>query len=177
MGGDKIEQIEAAVDRLAAAMFALAATFGVWKFVPASGIAFQAGAGVLSYLLFVRLLRGIGDGAPRFRMPEFEIPGFEPVELPELLLTEQVELILTEADRLQAQEPYRPDELLLDDILAEIGPNSRVVRLFDPATTPTPGQLNARIVRHLNDEASPAAPADASQALYDALAELRRSLR
>ena len=101
----------------------------------------------------------------------------EPVELPELLLTEQTELILTEADRLHPQEPHRPDELLLEDILAEIGPNSRVVRLFDPATLPTPGQLNARIVRHLNDGASPAAPPDASQALYDALAELRRSLR
>jgi len=177
MGGDTIEQVEATVEGLAAVMFALATTFGVWKFIPAAGIAFQAGAGVLSYLLIVRLLRGIGEGAPRFRMPEFEIPGFEPVELPELLLTEQVELVLTEADRLQAQEFHRPDELLLDDILAEIGPNSRVVRLFDPATMPTPGQLNARIVRHLNDGASPAAPPDASQALYDALAELRRSLR
>jgi hypothetical protein len=177
MGGDKIEQIEAAADGLAAAVFALAAAFGVWKFIPAGGFAFQAGAGLLSYLLIVRLLRGIGDGPPRFRIPKFEIPAFEPVELPELLLTEQVELILTEADRLQPQEPHRPDELLLDDILAEIGQNSRVVRLFDPATMPTPGQLNARIVRHLNDGTSPAAPPDASQALYDALAELRRSLR
>ena len=66
---------------------------------------------------------------------------------------------------------------MLDDILAELGPNSRVVRLFDPAAMPTPGQLNARIERHLGEGTSPTASPDASQALYDALAELRRSLR
>lgn len=177
MGGDKIERIEAGIDGLAAAMFALAAAFASWKFLPAAGFALPLAAAALGYFLFARSLRGIGEGTPRFRLPEFEIPDFEPVELPELLLTEQVELVLTEADRLQPHEPDRHDELLLDDILAEINPDSRVVRLFDPSTMPTPGQLNARIVRHLNDGASPAAPPDASQALYDALADLRRSLR
>jgi hypothetical protein len=50
-----------------------------------------------------------------------------------------------------------PPELLLDDAAA--GGDSRVVRLFDPSASPR------------------AAPPDASQALYDALAKLRRSLR
>jgi hypothetical protein len=41
---------------------------------------------------------------------------------------------------------------------------------------PTAGELKARIDRHLVESAPPAAP-DASQDLYDALAQLRRSLR
>jgi hypothetical protein len=91
----------------------------------------------------------------------------------ELLLTEadmvQPELILTDADRLPAQEP-----LELDDILAELGSDSRVVRLFDPAKMPTPGQLSSRIDAH---QARSTAYPDASQQLSEALAELRRSLR
>jgi hypothetical protein len=42
---------------------------------------------------------------------------------------------------------------------------------------PTPGQLKARIDRHLEGGGPAEASPDASQALYDALAELRRSLR
>jgi hypothetical protein len=69
------------------------------------------------------------------------------------------------------------EPLLLDDILAELGPNSRVVRLFDPDAMPTPGQLKSRIDRHLEPGAgSPEIP-DAGQALHDALDELRRSIR
>jgi hypothetical protein len=49
--------------------------------------------------------------------------------------------------------------------------------LFDPAAMPTPAQLNARIERHLETGAPPAPSQDASQALHDALADLRRSLR
>jgi hypothetical protein len=51
------------------------------------------------------------------------------------------------------------DELLLDDALTDAAPDSRVVRLFDGSTMPA------------SDDG------DASQALYDALAKLRRSLR
>jgi hypothetical protein len=83
------------------------------------------------------------------------------------------ELLLTE--RLEPDAPD-DDELVLDDILAALGPQSRVVRLFDPAAMPTPGQLNQRIERHLVKDDT-AAPADASHALHEALAELRRSLR
>lgn len=52
-----------------------------------------------------------------------------------------------------------PPELLLDDALLAPDEDSRVVRLFDPSAAPQ------------------AAPPDASQALYEALAGLRRSLR
>ncbi len=57
------------------------------------------------------------------------------------------------------------DELVLDDRLGTVSPDARVIRLFDPSlevgsvARPTPS------------------PPDASQALAEALAELRRSLR
>jgi hypothetical protein len=66
---------------------------------------------------------------------------------------------------------------VLDDILAEIGPEARVVRLFDRKAMPTPGQLKSRIDDHIGQAPPRAAPSDASQALSEALAELRRSLR
>jgi len=67
--------------------------------------------------------------------------------------------------------------LLLDDILAQLGPDSRVVRLFDPDAMPTPGQLKSRIDRHLEPAHGPPELPDAGQALHDALDELRRSIR
>jgi hypothetical protein len=83
-------------------------------------------------------------------VPVFDVRQIEPIE-----------------DNKPAEEP-----LPLDDILAELGSDSRVVRLFDPAAMPSPAELSARIDRHLDP-----APADASEALHEALAELRRSLR
>ena len=101
------------------------------------------------------------------------------------------ELILTDADRLAAARSDNPapamDELVLDDIVAEPEPDSRVVRLFDRQAMPSPGQLRQQIDRHLAvsdlpekggpEETGPEETGDASQALSDALSELRRSLR
>jgi hypothetical protein len=140
----------------------------------------------------------------RFDLPAFDVPAIEPMDElvlehidefrirepqrpDELFLTDADrlqpckahdlgELLLTDSDRFDPASHDAPDELVLEDILAELGPESRVVRLFDPAAMPTPGQLNARIERHLDEESASTAPPDASQALYDALAELRRSL-
>jgi hypothetical protein len=66
-----------------------------------------------------------------------------------------------------------PEALLLDDILASMGPDSRVVRLFAPDQMPTAGQLKERIDRHIGG----ATDADAADALHQALAEIRKSLR
>ena len=66
--------------------------------------------------------------------------------------------------------------MLLDDIPVELEPDARVVRLFEPRQPPTAGELQASIDRHLGRPNS-SAPPDASQALSDALAELRRALR
>lgn len=54
---------------------------------------------------------------------------------------------------------------------------SRVVHLFDPASMPTPEEMISRIDRHLESQPSAAQSADAAQALHEALAELRRSIR
>ena len=114
---------------------------------------------------------------------------FEPDEL---LLEEQFRAEETSADPQPLDEfqqaeqlmiehfkPVRAAEeepLLLDDILAQLGPDSRVVRLFDPDAMPTPGQLKSRIDRHLEPGGHPQI-LDAGQALHDALDELRRSIR
>ena len=96
------------------------------------------------------------------------------------------ELVLSNADRLDPEElvltdrerilPSGADPLMLDDILSQIGPDARVVRLFDRKAMPTPAELKARIDSHLG-QVPPAPLSDASQALSEALAQLRRSLR
>ncbi|HVF36504.1 MAG TPA: hypothetical protein VNA29_01005 [Sphingomicrobium sp.] len=81
------------------------------------------------------------------------------------------------------------DELLLDDPLAALDGNSRVVHLFAPVEQaqmdPTPGELVTRIADYLGGsrrsalvrEPVPAIQADASGALHAALANIRATLR
>jgi hypothetical protein len=175
-----------------------------------------AGAGALAYLPCSRVL-GVGRRSARFVLTDFALRGFDFIEAPdellltdrlasadellltdrlipqeELLLTDRVasgdELLLTDSDRVDAgAKAADQGPLDLDDILAELGPEARVVRLFDrkamPTPAPTHGQLQSRIADHLGDGApqfapsNTPAPSDASQALSAALAELRRSLR
>lgn len=200
MGGDKAERIEAAVDRIAAALLASATAYAFFRLM--SGVysdpqleVFSASSTVMAYLICARALGKVRREARRYDLPAFELAPMEHFEFDELLLTDadefhfgelvlteadefhDDELVLTDSDRFAPPEFEGAGELVLRDILAELGPNSRVVRLFDPAAMPTPGQLNDRIERHLGDGSSPATAPDASQALYDALSELRRSLR
>jgi len=75
-------------------------------------------------------------------------------------------------------------ELLLDDPLVEVAPDSRVVRLF-ARNEPTPGELVLRISDFLSEQGKapmPVAPpveqqVDASAALHAALANIRATLR
>ena len=204
MRGRKQERIEAVIDHGAAALLAAAVAFAVSLLLPrgtaeATRCVSAAASAGLAYGLVALGLRRIPAKPPKFEVPLFALPTLEADDVAELILTDahrlknaitqladelvltdsdrlrpaRDELLRTEADRLQPQA----DELVLDDILAELGPNSRVVKLFDPVAMPTPGQLNSRIERHLRAGAPQAAPADASQALYEALSELRRSLR
>lgn len=182
MRGPREERIESAVDRVAAAVFAAAVGFSIFGLLLGrlSRLQLFACIGVAifaAFLMTARFLRGIRAHSPVFELRTFEFPEFGFAESEELLLTDQVELLLTDADRLRPTRKTAEDELILDDILAKLGPNSRVVRLFDPAAMPTPGQLNARIERHLRAEEGDTTPTDASEALHQALAELRRSLR
>jgi hypothetical protein len=189
MRGRRQERIEAIVDHGAAAVLGAAVAAALFLLLPA-GVAQQgrisaaAACAIVAFWLAAKALRKVGVRTPQFVLRPFEFSQleFDPVE--ELVLTDADrlkhtiaqladELVLTDADRLLPAG----DVLVLDDILAELGPDSRVVRLFDPAAMPTPGQLNARIEQHLRGVSCPAAPADASQALYEALNELKRSLR
>ena len=135
---------------------------------------FAAAAGVISCFICLRALKALAERGPQFAVPIFNVNELDGFEINELLLTERLpdELLLTDADRLDSAVP-----LELDDILARIGPDSRVVRLFDRKAMPTPRQLKTRIDSHLEQAAPSHAQPDASQALSDALAELRRSLR
>ena len=154
-------------------------------------------AAVAAYLVTVRTLGAVEPEARTAPLSVFDLRTLDGMEQDELLLIEHYasgELLLTESDRLpdnpferaerlllehykaaEEPEPEAGEEpLLLDDILAELGPDSRVVRLFDPEAMPTPGQLKSKIDRHLEPGED---AADAGQALHHALADLRRSIR
>jgi hypothetical protein len=195
MDAAQIERIETNVERGASAIFAGAIGYAVYGLLspvignPQLG-ACAAAAAAFAYVICNGVLGAVTPRKPRFAVPVFDVRQLDSNELlltdadrlplDELVLTEADrvtgnELLLTDADRVErASTPAGP--LVLDDILAEIGPDARVVRLFDPKRMPTPGQLKSRIDSHIEKGASPGA-SDASQALSDALAELRRSLR
>ncbi|HYU96521.1 MAG TPA: hypothetical protein VE989_10185 [Sphingomicrobium sp.] len=159
-----VQRLESAVDGIAAAVLAVAAGYcGLATGLPP--LAATASA-VLILLAGWKILGAVAAGPQTFLLPAFDpapLPAAEPAE----------ELILTDSDRLDHSQVA--DELVLDDVLARLEDFSRVVRLFDRSAMPTPDELKSRIDRHLETPAS--APPDASQALHDALSQLRRTLR
>ena len=168
MHAESVVRIEKAVDVTASALFALACGLAAYAWFAGSALqlASSAALAALSYAVGASALRAIKPETRKARVPIFDVRDVEPMEPPELLLTE-----------VYCAPSGSEDALLLDDILAKLGSESRVVRLFDPAAMPTPGQLNARIERHLERDAAPISSEDATKALHDALAELRRSIR
>jgi hypothetical protein len=196
MDAARIQRIETNVERGASATLAGAVGYAVYGLLCAvlAGPELWAcavGGAALAYVICSGMLGAISPRKPRFAVPVFDVRQIDPNEL---LLTEAErltadELVLTEADRLTTNEllltdadrlgsaSMRGDPLVLDDILAELGPDARVVRLFDRKAMPTPGQLKSQIDTHLSQASPSAGASDASQALSDALAELRRSLR
>ena len=155
MTGRSVEKIESAVDAGAALLLAAAVSYALWTIVAAQSVAAAGGVGA-----FAACLAGLR-----------RIPSAAPCDEEAPRCVTPVADLLAEADRSLA---HAEDELVLEDILAALGPDSRVVRLFEPGNMPTPAQMKARIDRHLEGDGT-AAP-DASQALHDALADLRRSL-
>ena len=158
-----VQRLESAVDGIAAAVLAVAAGYcGLATGLPP--LAATASA-VLILLAGWKILGAVAAGPQTFLLPAFDpapLPAAEPAE----------ELILTDSDRLDHSQVA--DELVLDDVLARLEDFSRVVRRFDRSAMPTPDELKSRIDRHLETPAS--APPDASQALHDALSQLRRTL-
>lgn len=185
MNARLVGALEAGICLAASATFAGAVGFAAFVLLRASAAQPQLGiiaavAAVIAFLASNLLIRGNGASTSPFRPVPFEVAEFEPFEAHELSRNEETaapagELVLTEAERIGAQPRTAPEPLVLDDVLAKLEPDSRVVRLFDRKAMPTPGQLQSRIDDHLGQRTS--AAADASQALSDALAELRRSLR
>jgi hypothetical protein len=161
MDAGMVRRIEDGACAGAAAIFAAAVGFALYRWLEPSMVQLQLStvvvvAGIVAFLPCWQALRLVGRREPDFPMPQIDLG--------------VAELVLTDAN------PHH-DELLLDDVLAQVAPDSRVVQLFDPAAMPTPGQLKARIDRHLDRGAPDAATPDASQALYDALADLKTELR
>ncbi|HVL79573.1 MAG TPA: hypothetical protein VM346_09855 [Sphingomicrobium sp.] len=165
--GQRRHWIEIGVDAAAAAALAASLALAAVK-LAGSG----PGAALAALAGFAAAFAGLRRVPPE--PPTFAVSPFEPVTVqsesfdpPELLLT---------AD-MAVQQPAEVDELVLDDVLASLSPDSRVVRLFQPVELPTAGELQATIDRHLRAGGKLNTPPDATHALHDALAELRRSLR
>ena len=193
MSARLIDRVATGFDAAAAALFGGAVAYASWSWLRVltpEPWTYVAAAGVLAALVCFHSMRMVAADRRRMHVPVFNVWDIEP-ELDELFLTDadrigSAELVLTDAERMNAGELLLTDAdqvsrptgpLELDDILAELGPDSRVVRLFDPKTMPTAGQLKVRIDHHLGRGRPQAPLSDASQALSEALAELRRSLR
>ena len=166
MGSRRADWIEGGADGGAALLFALAIGFVLLRFGvdPALVLAVPA----LSFAACLSRLRRISPegGSKRY--------AFQPAEF---VLRAGDELLLT------SHQPINREELALDRPLADAAPGSTVVHLFKTAAVPTPGKLGERIGRHLAQSSgvtgngATTASGDASQALFSALSELRRSLR
>ena len=168
-----------------ASAFAAGCAYAALKLAPSYGWNAQAetmATGLTCFAAALLMLRAAHGGPATHRLPEFAV---EAVESDELLLNTPIEPLLLDS-------PIAPEELLLDtpvdqpllleDALPLPDPASRVVQLFASQPMPTPGQLKERIDQHLAGEAIAEArrqppPDHASDALYAALDELRRSLR
>jgi hypothetical protein len=174
MRATNAHRAETAIGYAAATSFAAAVGFAafhaVGRFMALPGmLAGSCVAALLAWPVAGSLLRLL-EGQPKpFPAPHFDSVEFVPVGS---LGTEELEL--TDLDRLK---PETEDEaLVLEDVLAETSPESRVVQLFDPAAMPAPEQHQTLMDRHPVGGRSTSSP-DASEALFAALAELRRSLR
>lgn len=190
MNARMINRIETGAEQVAAAL--LGGSAGYAAFALSGGAQrtfYAAGASALVYILCRMGMKTASGGKARFDIRILDVSSLGIPEPEELLLTEQVseellltqsdrldgELLLTDADRLPGTGASMSEPLLLDDVLAAVGADARVVRLFDRKAMPTPGQMSSSIERHLDRGAGPGP--DAAQALSDALAQLRRSLR
>ena len=133
----------------------------------------MAVASAAGFAIAFMAMRAVTPEARRLAIADFAATLIDPPE--ELLLDIPYEgpIASVEMDSAVAD-----DALLLEDALGDAGPESRVVRLFAPEMIPTAGELQQRIDRHLATVPRPdLVVPDASDALYQALAELRRSLR
>jgi hypothetical protein len=155
-----------ALEVIPAGLFAASVGFAV-RTAAVQPLAFAAIAGLAAFvtaLLGLRRLRGVETPV---ELPHFDVDPIEP------------EGAARAANREASQEPPAGDvsELLLEDVLGGLAPDSRVVSLFQAVEAPTAGELHGRIERHLGAGTRASAPPDATRELHEALAALRSSLR
>lgn len=166
MGQERAAAAELAVDCGAAVVFA--AIVAIILAMSGGDLWFSSVGACVSFAACIYGLRSIAPAPQSFALADIEAAEIEAEVVDELVLRSE--------DEFEPPQPAAAEEpMVLDDILAELGPDARVVRLFDPAAMPTPAQMRAKIDRHLQDKNS-AAPPDASSQLFEALAELRRSI-
>ncbi|MCL6682890.1 hypothetical protein [Sphingomonas alba] len=173
-----------------AGALAAATGYAALKIAPSFALAppmAMTAAGFAGFVLGALAMRLVKPGARNLPISGFALADVEGEDWQEPLLLDTVyeEPLLLEY-RLEEEELLLVDlaegdsALLLVDALQRAEPESRVVQLFAHQPMPTPGQLKERIDRHLADaprHPSPMPAPDASQALYAALNELKRSLR
>ena len=167
-------QLDWLVEIAGAAIPATAAAFAATRLAPLNdwslSSAVLAGFGGVFAAAFT-VMRVVPAEAHRLALPDFETKAVADEDsCDDVLLLDQP--LLEAATGAVA-------ELLLDDPLPTPTPDSRVVQLFADGRMPTAGQLKHRIDRHLADGVCQVRDVriDAADALSDALAELRRSLR
>ena len=160
------QPVETAVDAAAATAFAVATAYAT----AALFVLAAAPAALLTFAGVFIVLRLTPGTAETYSMPAFSLADLPDggVECEELLLTEEMV-----PDQLGAGQS---SELVLDDALARPESGSRVVQLFGPAQIANAGELRANIGGHLHIQERSSNASDATQALSDALAQLRRSL-
>lgn len=175
MRAELARRIEKNIQRAASAAFAVAVGYAAYTWL--AGFAVQpqlgaetGGAAAIAYLVASRALNAVRPRGDEMPVKMFDLRAIDPIAPAELLLGVE--------DRYEPAVEAGEAPLELDDILAEIGPDSRIVRLFDPAAMPTASELKSRIDHHLDGQSSSEGQsAEAAQALHEALAELRRSVR
>jgi hypothetical protein len=173
-----------------AAALALAGGYAALKAAPSFTLpppGAMTGAGFGGFAVGLLAMRLVNPTPRRLAIRTFELNEIEGQEDAGALLLDTIyeEPLLLEdvADDPLLLEDVADDSLLLVDALEAAQPDSRVVRLFAHQPIPTPGELKNRIDRHLAGAprqpfpSTPSPAADASQALYAALDELKRSLR
>ena len=167
------------VEMAGASAPAIAAAFAAYKVAPLNGWSIAPAmliGGAVTFAAAFTAMRLIPAEGQLHAMPDFK-----GVVLDDELLLDQ--RVAAEDETLLLDQPLMEQgaaavaELLLDDPLPIAEPGSRVVQLFADGRMPSAGQLLNRIDRHLGDNGKLLPTADASDALSEALAELRRSLR
>lgn len=166
---------DALLDWLGASFPAACAGYSAIQLGPLFGapaLQTAVGAAGTMFVIAFMVMRSVRPAQPAFAIPEIQ------VDADELVLDQAWRDVASELDELLLDRPLVEQrsaelaELLLEDALGAPDPSSRVVQLF------APDQLRQRIDRHLANarQTDSAAPADASDALSAALADLKRSL-